>query len=528
MQKMSTLNDFFLSRYYDLDYLEFKKAQFMLRFCLIFLGLLLVLAVLAAVMNPGQFARYILIIVPTMAVITVALFLIKAGRAVVSTNMLAVSSAIVIIVGFFYRPPYLAGVSLGYFMYMSLVFTTLFSTLWFSLPAFIGFIATHIVYYAVMSPGITAVEISEMARTTMLDGIVSLSMVYAVSLSASRILNQAIIRSRNESEMNRKQYLEIKELNEAIRSASNRVTDSIRVMSSVVEKNAIAAQSQAASVEELTATMEEISGSINSVTSAIHDQSGSIAVLGDSIGSMSGSIDAMELYGTEIAGLFTTLMERGEEGRKATELLDATNKKILSNSNDILSVVSIMEDFFEKINLLALNASIEAARAGEHGRGFAVVAEEIGKMSDTSARDLKQISAIIETNKTDVETGNLTIIDIIGFIRVLLENIAQIRLKTDEANSEVHRQKMIKDEMNSGTRDVKERADQIEDSIGEQKIAIEDVVRSIDETNKTIQSNTMSTEELRRSAEELTAVSKNLNLAFAHGAAGGAPAPGAS
>ncbi|HOD16960.1 MAG TPA: methyl-accepting chemotaxis protein [Spirochaetota bacterium] len=520
MVKKSTLNDFFLSSYYDLEYLEFKKAQFMLRFCMIFLGLLLTLAVLAAVMNAEQFARYILIILPTLAVMLFALYLIKAGRAAVATNMLAVSSTIVIIVGFFFRPPYLAGVSLGYFMYMSLVFITLFSNLWFSLPAFISFITAHIVYYAVMSPGITVAEMSEMARTTMLDGVVSLSMVYAVSLSASRILNQAIARSRNESEMNRKQYTEINDLNEAIRSASNRVTDSIRVMSSIVEKNAVAAQSQAASVEELTATMEEISGSINSVTGAVHDQNGSIGGLVDSIGSMSGSIDAMELYGTEIAGLFTTLMERGEEGRKATELLDITNNKIMTNSNNILSVVSIMEDFFEKINLLALNASIEAARAGEHGRGFAVVAEEIGKLSDTSARDLKQISALIETNKTDVETGNRTIIDIIGFIRVLLENIAHIRLKTDEANSEVHRQKMIKDEMNTRTKDVKERADQIEHSIGEQKIAIEDVVKSIDETNKTIQSNTMRTEELRRSAEELTAVSKNLNLAFAHGGTG--------
>ena len=204
--------------------------------------------------------------------------------------MLAVSSTVVIIVGFFYRPPYLAGVSLGYFMYMGLVFTTLFSSLWFSLPAFIGFIAAHVVYYAVMSPGITAIEISEMVKTTMMDGIVSLSMVYAVSLSASRILNQAVVRSRNESEMNKKQYTEIKELNEAIRSASNRVTDSIRVMSSIVDKNAVAAQSQAASVEELTATMEEISGSINSVTASVHDQNGSIRDLVANIGSMSDSL----------------------------------------------------------------------------------------------------------------------------------------------------------------------------------------------------------------------------------------------
>jgi methyl-accepting chemotaxis protein len=516
MEKNGTLNRFFLSRYFELDYLEFKKAQFMLRFCMIFLALLVVLALLAAVMNPDQFARYILIILPTMAVMALALFLIKAGRAGAATNMLAVSSTAVVIAGFFLRPPYLAGVSLGYFMYMSLVFITLFSSPWFSLPAFVGFIAAHIVYYAVMSPGITAPEMSEMARTTMLDGVVSLSMVYAISLSASRILNQAITRSRNESEVSRKQYLEISDLNGAIRTASRRVTDSIRVMSSVVDKNVVTAQSQAASVEELTATMEEISGSIHSVTSSIQEQNDSIRDLVASIGSMTDSIDSMEKYGNEIAGLFTTLMERGRKGNEASELLDATNDKILSNSNDILSVVSIMEDFFEKINLLSLNASIEAARAGEHGRGFAVVAEEIGKMSDTSARDLKQISSLIEKNKEDVETGNRIIIDIIGFIRVLLDSIADIRVKSDQANGEVRRQKEIKDDMNVRTRDVKERAEQIAHSMGEQKIAIDDVVKSIDETNKTIQSNTMSTEELRQSADELTAVSKSLNLAFVH------------
>jgi methyl-accepting chemotaxis protein len=517
MEQKSALNQFFLARYHALDYLDFKKAQFMLRFCLIFLALLLVLAVFIAVMNPEQFGRYILIIIPTMAVISLALLLIKAGRAVIATNMLAVSSTAVIIAGFFSRPPYLAGVSLAYFMYMSLVFTTLFSSVWFSLPSFLGFIAAHIAYYLVMSPGITAPELSELTKTAMLDGVVSLAMVYAVSLSGSRILNQAILRSRKESEVNRTQYLEIKDLNQAIRTASNRVTDSIRIMSSVVDKNAVTSQSQAASVEELTATMEEISGSINNVTSAIHDQSGSIHDLIASIASMSGSIDAMELYATEIAGQFTTLMERGREGSTASELLDATNKKILSNSNDILSVVSIMEDFFEMINLLSLNASIEAARAGEHGRGFAVVAEEIGKLSDTSARDLKQISTLIEKNKQDVESGNRIITDIIGFIRVLLESIGTIRDKTDQANSEVDRQKHIKDEMNVRTKDVKERAEQIEHSMGEQKIAIEDVVKSIDETNKTIQSNTISTEELRAGADKLTTVAKDLNLAFVRG-----------
>ena len=424
---------------------------------MIFVVLLVVLISAVAIVNPDRFQLYIMIIAPTLLVVAIAVVLIRAGRANIAINMLVVSSCIVIIAGFFTRPPHLAGISLGYFMYMSLVFAAMFSSPAFSIPVFISFVATHVAYFVLKSSGAASPEMTDMAKTAMLDGVVTLSMVYAVSVAASRILNKAIERSRKETEVNRKQYHEIKDLNQAIRSASQRVTDSIRVMSGVVDKNVVSAQSQAASVEELTATMEEISGSIHNVTIAIREQNTSIHDLVSSIGVMSGSIDSMEKYGSEIAGLFTTLMARGREGSNASELLDATNNKILSNSNDILSVVSIMEDFFEKINLLSLNASIEAARAGEHGRGFAVVAEEIGKMSDTSARDLKQISTLIEKNKADVETGNRIITDIIGFIRVLLESIGDISAKTDQANGEVKRQKEIKDEMNLRTRDVKER-----------------------------------------------------------------------
>lgn len=69
-------------------------------------------------------------------------------------------------------------------------------------------------------------------------------------------------------------------------------------------------------------------------------------------------------------------------GRGSSGSLDDINKKILTNSNDIRSITGIIDDFFERINLLSLNASIEAARAGEHGRGFAVVADEIGKLAE--------------------------------------------------------------------------------------------------------------------------------------------------
>jgi methyl-accepting chemotaxis protein len=87
-------------------------------------------------------------------------------------------------------------------------------------------------------------------------------------------------------------------------------------------------------------------------------------------------------------------------GAQIAEFQDTVHR-LSENSENIVRVLGMVQDFSDQTNLLALNASIEAARAGEAGRGFAVVADEVRSLS------LKVSTATSEIDKNVNEMSSL-------------------------------------------------------------------------------------------------------------------------
>ncbi len=242
---------------------------------------------------------------------------------------------------------------------------------------------------------------------------------------------------------------------EHIREAADQVSLGSTQLSESGQALAEGATDQAASIEELLATVNDVAEQVERNTK----------------------------------NAVTTSHKAEDIGKQAhtssSHILEMTQamSKINDASMEISNIIRTIEEIADQTNLLSLNASIEAARAGEAGRGFAVVAGEIGHLANQSSDAVVDTRKLIEAALAEVKSGNYIADKMAQALQSVIDGMAEIVTSVEE----------------------------VAQNSNEQNGAMQQINIAIEQISEVVQSNSAAAEEGSATSQELSAQATELN-----------------
>lgn len=171
-------------------------------------------------------------------------------------------------------------------------------------------------------------------------------------------------------------------------------------------------------------------------------------------------------------------------------------RELQRESNNIGSVLTVIQSIAEQTNLLALNAAIEAARAGESGRGFAVVADEVRTLAQRSQQSTEEIKQIIDRLQKSADKS----------VNVMTSGSEQAKISVQQAESAGESLQQITESVNA----ISDMNIHIASAAEEQTAVAEEINRNIASIAAVAEENAQSTQLTSETSNKLADLATQL------------------
>ncbi len=245
-----------------------------------------------------------------------------------------------------------------------------------------------------------------------------------------------------------------------LENSMSRVANSAQSVNTGSNEIRAASEDLSRRTEQQAAALEETTAAMGQVTSMVGDTARSAGGVRQAIGEA--QKDAIE---------------GGDVVRQAVDAMDEIEK----SSQEISTIIGVIDGISFQTNLLALNAGVEAARAGDAGKGFAVVANEVRALAQRSADAAKDIKDLITTSTSQVNHGVTLVGETGRMLGRIAEKISDITTLVADITSGAEQQSVNLQQVNGAVTDMDKMTQQNAAMVEESTAAARSLAAEADE-----------------------------------------------